>query len=141
MNILAPFRSAQERSTTGPITPGELLKRRLVGLAWAAVWSFPVLSLADDVVRATDYPVLAIAVFTAYLALCLYLIMQGFASRLPFPLRRTQILLAVFAALGVTLALVYTSVNAGGSLVLMLYVGVAGVSIYPPPAAYFWTLA
>jgi two-component system sensor histidine kinase DesK len=141
MNIFAPFLSVKERTPTGPrITPGELRKRRLVGLAWAAVWSFPVVSLAADIVRATDYPVLAVLVFAAYIVLYLYLIMKGFAARLPFPRRREQILLGVFAVLGIVLALAYTNVNHGGSLVLMLYVGVAGVSLYPPPWAYAWAL-
>lgn len=141
MNIFTPFLSAKERTATGPtITPGELRRRRLVGLVWAAVWSFPVLSLADDVVRATDHPVLAVGVFTAYIVLYLYLIMSGFASRRPYPRRREQILLGCFAVLGIVLALVYTDVNQGGSLVLMLYVGVAGVSVYPPPRAYAWAI-
>src|SRR5215217_3740999 len=136
MNILAPFLSASERARLSePITPRETRKRRLVGLIWAAVWSFPVLSLADDVVRATDLPWLAVLVFATYLGLYLYVVMTGFASRRPFPLRRTQVLLGVFAVLGLVLAMVYTRVEGGGSLVLMLYVGVAGVSIYPPPAA------
>jgi len=138
MNIFTPFRSVQERAQGAVITPGEVRKRRLVGLAWAAVWSYPVLSLADDVVRATDYPWLAGLLFAAYLGLYLYLIMNGFASRRRFPLRRTQILLGVFAVLGVVLAMIYTRVNGGGSLIVMLYVGVADVSIYPPPVAYFW---
>lgn len=141
MNIFTPFLSAKERTATGPtITPGELRRRRLVGLVWAAVWSFPVLSLADDVVRATDHPVPAVGVFTAYIVLYLYLIMSGFASRRPYPRRREQILLGCFAVLGIVLALVYTDVNQGGSLVLMLYVGVAGVSVYPPPRAYAWAI-
>lgn len=141
MNIFRPFMSAAERSANGPtISPGELRKRRFVGLVWAAVWSFPVISLVDDIVRATSYPVLAIAFFAAYIGLYLYLIMSGFASRLPFPRRREQLLLALFAVLGIVLALVYTDVNHGGSLVLMLYVGVAGVSIYPPPRAYAWAI-
>ena len=141
MNIFSPFLSVKERTVNGPaVSPGELRKRRLVGFAWAAVWSFPVLTLADDVIRATDLPALAAVVFVTYIALYLYLIMHGFAMHRPFPLRRTQILLWIFGALGIVLALVYTNVNGGGSLVLMLYVGVAGVSIYPPPAAYAWAL-
>jgi two-component system, NarL family, sensor histidine kinase DesK len=141
MNIFTPFRSAQERAWSAqPLSPSELRRRRLVGLAWAAVWSFPVLSLADEIVRATDRPWLAAPLFAAYLGLYLYLIMDGFGSRLDFPKVRTQLLLATFAVLGVVLALVYMRVNGGGSLVLMLYVGVAGVSVYPPPVAYFWAI-
>src|SRR3954464_12580683 len=136
MNIFSPFLSAKKRTATGPtITPGELRKRRLVGVTWSAVWSFPVITLANDVVRATDYPVPAAVLFAAYLGLYLYLIMAGFASHRPFPSPRTQILLAVFAILGIVMTLVYTRVNSGGSLILVLYVGVAGVSVYPPPAA------
>lgn len=78
MNIFRPFMSAAERSANGPtISPGELRKRRFVGLVWAAVWSFPVISLVDDIVRATSYPVLAIAFFAAYIGLYLYLIKIG----------------------------------------------------------------
>lgn len=140
VNIFRPFLSVKERAAGSTITPGEIRRRRLVGMTWAAVWSFPVLSLADDVVRASDQPWLPVTIFCAYVGLYLYLILEGFSSRREFPLRRTQILLAVFAILGVTLALVYTRVNGGGSLILMLYVGVAGVSIYPPPIAYIWAL-
>jgi two-component system, NarL family, sensor histidine kinase DesK len=141
MNIFTPFRSAQERAWSAqPPSPGEIRRRKLVGLAWAAIWSFPLVSLADDVVRATDRPWLAVVVFAAFVGLYLYLVMHGFGSRLPSPLWRTQVLLGIFALLGVVLAVVYTRVSGGGSLVLMLYVGVAGVSIYPPPVAYFWAI-
>ncbi|NUT04139.1 MAG: hypothetical protein HOV76_11720, partial [Hamadaea sp.] len=57
MKIFAPFMSAEERARlSDPITPKELRKRRMIGGVWALVWSFPILSLADDVLRATDTP-------------------------------------------------------------------------------------
>lgn len=139
MNIFAPFMSADERARlSDPQSPREIRKRRLVGGVWALIWSFPVLSLADDVVRATDTPWLAVLFFTVYVALYLWVIMRGFGSRLPFPPLRDQVALWVFALLGVVLALFYTGVAGGGALILMLYVAVAGVALYPPRVAFAW---
>ncbi|NUR71196.1 MAG: sensor histidine kinase [Hamadaea sp.] len=139
MKIFAPFMSAEERARlSDPITPKELRKRRMIGGVWALVWSFPILSLADDVLRATDTPWLAFVLFAAYVALYLYVVMRGFGSRLPFPPLRDQMALWAFTILGIILAVFYTREAAGGALILILYVAVAGVSLYPPPTAYFW---
>jgi two-component system sensor histidine kinase DesK len=140
MKIFAPFMTAEERAhLSDPITPQEIRKRRIVGGVWALIWSFPILSLADDVVRATGAPWLALLLFGIYVGLYLYVILRGFGSRLPFPPLRDQVALWVFAALGVILALFYVGEGAqGGSLILILYVAVAGVALYPPRIAYFW---
>ena len=140
MKIFTPFMTAAERAQlTDPVTPQEIRKRRIVGGIWAMIWSFPILSLADDVVRATGAPWLALLLFGIYVGLYLYVILRGFGSRLPFPPLRDQIALWAFAALGVILALFYTGDGAkGGSLILILYVAVAGVALYPPRVAYFW---
>ncbi|NUT35925.1 MAG: sensor histidine kinase [Hamadaea sp.] len=139
MNIFAPFTSADERARlSDPLSPREIRTRRLVGGVWALIWSFPVLSLADDVVRAAETPWLAVLLFVCYLALYLWVIMRGFGSRLPFPPLRDQVALWIFAVLGVALALFYTGVAGGGALILMLYVAVAGVALYPPRIALVW---
>ncbi|WP_051366594.1 sensor histidine kinase [Hamadaea tsunoensis] len=139
MNLLAPFMTAEERRRLSkPLTLGELRKRRLVGLIWSGVWAFPLVSQADDVVRATSAPWLALPLFVAYLALYLFVVMKGFARRELLPSRIEILALFFFAALGVSLALGFTGGTNTGALVTLLYVGVAGMATFPAPAAYYW---
>jgi two-component system, NarL family, sensor histidine kinase DesK len=138
MKISAPFLSAEERARIGRSEVArDVRRRRFIGGIWALIWSFPLFSVADDVVRATDLPWLALVVFAAFIALYLYVVMRGFISPLPFPRLRHQIALWAFAAFGIVLAVAYTK-EAGGSMIVMLYVAVGGVALYPPPVAYLW---
>ncbi|MEV6965483.1 sensor histidine kinase [Hamadaea sp. NPDC051192] len=139
MKIFAPFSSVEERGRLNePIDAAHIRKRRVIGGIWALIWSFPIFSLADDVLRATDLPWLALVVFAAFLGLYLYVVMRGFSLRLPFPPTRDQLALGAFAVLGVIMALFYTRDTAGGSLIVMLYVSVGGVALYPTPISYYW---
>jgi two-component system sensor histidine kinase DesK len=141
MNLLTPFLSAEERARlTDPVTPREIRTRRMIGLIWATIWSLPIINQANDVVRATDAPWLALVLFAVYFGLYLNVIMRAFIRGTPEPPLLVQVRLWIFAALGVMLSIVYSTGVAGSSLILLLYVAVAGVATYPPPISYYWLI-
>src|SRR5215468_8254218 len=141
MNLFSPFATVEERNRpASPKTPKELRKRRLVGLVWTAVWAFPIVSQADDVVRATAWPWLAVVTFAVYLALYLYVVMKGFMRREIRPAPIEVAALAAFTAIGIAISLGFSGETNSGALVTLLYIGVAGVATFVAPTAYYWLL-
>jgi two-component system sensor histidine kinase DesK len=117
------------------------VKERLVGVAWAAAWMWPLLgpigvSLADQV----PHRWFALTGLAVFIAAWLWAITNAFDDRREAARPVDYVLLAVVAGVGVTLVGVYAGDGAGW-LNVMLYVGVAGAAALRPAPAGAWVVS
>jgi two-component system sensor histidine kinase DesK len=111
---------------------------KLGGLLWSAVWLYPLLEPAGQVVDGKVHPaLLAGAGLTVFVVLYLAVVSVAFGTIGCGPPRWLVAGLVVLAGLGIGLAVGYDDPT-GSWLLLLLFTGVAGAAALPRNGAFAW---
>lgn len=124
-----------------PLTDRQLLPRRLAGMAFAAIWLYPLIGTARDVHDGKmPLPWLAGIGIAVFAILYLVVVFLAFARRQVAPPRAHQIMLWSLAAVTLALCIGYASQPDGGVLGMSTYLAVAGAATYRLPWGGAWVL-
>jgi two-component system, NarL family, sensor histidine kinase DesK len=113
---------------------------RYGGLAWIAIWMWPLISPAVATARGRVHPTVPAAVGLIAFAVLYMAVMALAWSDRPPARSRLLTLLGLVAALGLALAAGYAD-GPDGWLVVLLFVGVAGAAALRPPVHVFGWLS